>query len=609
MRQKQAGGMADKFISIRNVKFLLFEVFDLLSLSKYPYFSQHNQKMYNLVLDAAMKMSTRLLHPIFEEMDRNPPELVAGQVKVHPAVAGIMKEFGRGGWISATFPAESGGEQLPSMIANACFAMFFAANYSAGVYPGLTAGAARLIDSFGNETLRKIFLGKMFSGQWQGTMALTEPQAGSSLTDIATTAFPTDDGFYKIRGRKTFISAGDHDCAENIVHLMLALIDGAPAGAKGISLFAVPKMRLNADGILAFNDITVSQIFHKMGYRGAPIAELSIGDKDDCRGYLLGEPHRGLACMFQMMNEERIGVGLGSASIASAAYYAALNYCRQRPQGRKLTEKDPSSPQVLIIEHADVKRMLLFQRAVVEGSLSLLMQCSHYEDMTRVVLHPEKNRYRLLLELLTPVAKTYASEMGIQSTSQSIQCFGGYGYCQDFPVEQHFRDMRIHPIHEGTTGIQGMDLLGRKVVMENGKAFALFMEEIQSAMNTARKFPGLLSLVDQLDKAVKQLQDVTFQLAAVAQEKGLEIFLADATLYLEFFGIVTVAWQWLLQSISVQKAQAEELSASEADFYQGKLFTARYFFAYELPRINGLAQRLTDGNPLTVEMKSCYFSD
>jgi len=601
--------MADKFISIRNVKFLLFEVFDVLSLSKHPYFSQHNQKMYNLVLNAALKLSTRLLHPIFEEMDRNPPELIAGQVKVHSAVAGIMKEFGQGGWIAATFPAESNGEQLPSMVANACFAMFFAANYSAGVYPGLTAGAARLIDSFGNEGLKKTFLSKMLSGQWQGTMALTEPQAGSSLTDIATTALPTVDGYYKLRGRKTFISAGDHDGAENIVHLMLARIDGAPAGPRGISLFVVPKMRLNEDGIPVSNDITVSQIFHKMGYRGTPIAELSIGDKDDCRGHLLGEPHRGLAYMFQMMNEERIGVGLGAASIASAAYYAALHYCKQRPQGRRLTDKDPASPQIAIIEHADVKRMLLFQRAVVEGSFSLLMQCSQYEDMTRVALPEEKSRYRLLLELLTPVAKTYASEMGILSTSQSIQCFGGYGYCQDFPVEQHFRDMRIHPIHEGTTGIQGMDLLGRKVVMENGKAFAFFLEEVQCAMHSARKFPALLSMVNQLDKAIQQLQDVTYQLVDIAHKKGPEIFLADATLYLEFFGIVTVAWQWLLQSVSVQKARAGELSTAEADFYQGKLFTARYYFAYELPKISGLVQRLTDGDPITVEMKSCYFSD
>ncbi len=601
--------MSDKFISIRNLKFLLFEVFDVLSLSQYPYFSQHNQKMYNLVLNAALKLSTRLLHPIFEEMDRIPPELISGQVKVHPAIAGIMKEFGQGGWISATFPVGSNGEQLPGMVANACFAMFSAANYSASVYPGLTAGAARLIDSFGSDGLKKTFLDKMLSGQWQGTMALTEPQAGSSLTDIATTALPTADGYYKLRGRKTFISAGDHDGAENIVHLMLARIDGAPVGPKGISLFVVPKMRLNEDGILAPNDISVSQIFHKMGYRGAPIAELSIGDKDNCRGFLLGEPHRGLSYMFQMMNEERIGVGLGAASIASAAYHAALDYCKKRPQGRRLGDKDPSSPQIPIIEHADVKRMLLFQRAVVEGSFSLLMQCSQYEDMIRAALPQEKNRYRLLLELLTPVAKTYASEMGILATSQSIQCFGGSGYCQDFPVEQHFRDMRIHPIHEGTTGIQGMDLLGRKVVMENGKAFALFLEEVQRTLDRARKFPVLLPLAGQLDAALKQLQEVTILLAGIAHKKGVEVFLADATLYLEFFGIITVAWQWLLQAISVQQAQAEDLSASESDFYQGKFFTARYFFAYELPKISGLAQRLTDGNPITVDMRAEYFSD
>jgi hypothetical protein len=246
---------------------------------------------------------------------------------------------------------------------------------------------------------------------------------------------------------------------------------------------------------------------------------------------------------------------------------------------------------------------------VVEGSFSLLLQCSRYEDMSRAALPQERSRYRLLLELLTPVAKTYASEMGILSTSQSIQCFGGYGYCQDFPVEQHFRDMRIHPIHEGTTGIQGMDLLGRKVVMENGKAFALFLEEVQAALDSASQFPALQSMAGQLDTAVKQLRDVTLQLVAIAHEKGPEVFLADATLYLEFFGIITVAWQWLLQAVSVQKAQAGELSRAETDFYQGKLFTARYFFAYELPKISGLAQRLSDGNPLTVEMRPAYFSD
>jgi butyryl-CoA dehydrogenase len=603
--------MAEKFISFRNLKFLLYEVFDVQSLAGRPYYRQHNRNTFDMTLNAAMKLSYRLLKPIFAEMDHNPPTLVAGQVRVHPAVSNLLKEFGQGGWIAATFPEICDGEQLPFMIANACFMIFSAANYSASVYPGLTAGAARLIASFGNDEQKRIFLTRMLSGHWQGTMALTEPQAGSSLSDIMTTAFPEQDGYYRMRGRKTFISAGDHDGVENIVHLMLARIEGAPVGPKGISLFIVPKKRLNESGNLISNDIAVSQIFHKMGYRGAPIVELCIGDDNNCMGYLLGQPHKGLAYMFQMMNEERIGVGLGAASIASAAYHASMAYCRERCQGRPLTSRNPLSSQVPIIYHADVKRMLLFQRSVVEGSLSLLMQCSLYQDLTQAGASiDEPETYRLLLELLTPVAKTYASEMGILSVSAAIQCFGGYGYCQDFPVEQHFRDMRIHPIHEGTTGIQGMDLLGRKVVMENGKAFVLYLQTVQTAIDSARRLNPLIPMADKLGLAKDLLQDVTLKLTGIAVKDGPEIFLADAVLYLEFFGIVTIAWQWLLQAISAQQALDDGPAASaDFNFYQGKLHTARYFFSYELVKISGLAERLTETDPLTVNMKPDYFTD
>lgn len=601
--------MGAKFISLRNLKFLLYEVFDVLALTEHPYYRQHNQKVFDLVLDSAHKLAIGLLQPVFREMDEHPPQLAAGQVKVHPAVAGMMKAFGDGGWIAATFEVDCDGEQLPSMVADACMMMFSAANYSASVYPALTAGAARLIATFGDDALKETYLAHMLAGRWQGTMALTEPQAGSSLGDIATTAVPTAQGDYRLRGRKTFISAGDHDGVENVVHLMLARIEGAPPGPGGISLFVVPKKRPDGSGALVSNDITVSQVFHKMGYRGAPITELSIGDRDDCRGRLVGEPHKGLKYMFQMMNEERIGVGMGAAAIASAAYYAALDYCRKRPQGRPLGAKDPAVPQVPIIAHPDIRRMLLFQRAVVEGSLSLLMQCCRYEDQARTVSGEEQQRCRLLLELLTPVAKTFPSEMGILATSQSIQCLGGYGYCEDFPVAQHFRDMRIHPIHEGTTGIQGMDLLGRKVVMQNGRALALFMAEIRQTLDSAREFAELAAMADRLEGAAKRLGDVTADLTALLRQKGPEVFLADATLYLEFFGIVAIAWQWLRQAVAVQRALAGKCSAADARFYRGKFLTARFFFAYELPKIAALAERLTDGNPLTVTMSADDFAD
>ncbi len=601
--------MATKFVSERNIKFLLYEVFDAEALTQYEYYSQHNRKMFDMVLKAALKLGKDLLLPIFEEMDRNPPELANGAVKVHPAVKTIMKEFGEGGWISSRVPFDQDGEQLPSLVADICEFIFSAANYSANAYPSLTFGASHLIESFGSKELHDRYVPRMRSGEWQGTMALTEPEAGSSLADITTMAAPTDKGYYRIKGQKIFISAGDHDGVENVVHLLLAKIEGAPAGVKGISLFVVPKKRIDAKGKLVSNDVVASGVYHKLGYRGCPIVQLSLGDKNNCRGWLVGDPHNGLKYMFQMMNEARIGVGMGAAAMATAAYYASLEYSKTRHQGRKVSQKDPTLPPIPIIEHADVKRMLLFQRAVIEGSLSLIMQCSKYVDLLKVASGEEKEKYWLLLEILTPVAKSYPSEMGVHAISQGLQCLGGSGYCEDYPLEQYYRDCRIHPIHEGTTGIQGMDLLGRKVIMNNGRAFFLFISELQDTIKNAGENEELKKFAGQLNQALRQLQEATQHLIAVAQEQGPEAFLADATLYLEFFGHVTIAWQWLLQGIAVQKALKNKAMQKDFNFYQGKMYALRYFFAYELPKTIGLAKRLHDDDRLTVEMQTDYFSD
>jgi alkylation response protein AidB-like acyl-CoA dehydrogenase len=601
--------MAEKFVSERNLKFLLYEVFDATSLTQCPYYEEHNQDIFDMVIETAMKIGKDILRPNLQDMDKNPPQYVDGQVKVHPSVKAFLKECGEGGWIGSNAPAEMGGQQLPLMIAFACRFIFSAANYSAMVYPLLTDGAAHLIEVFGSDELKETYIPKMFSGEWQGTMALTEPQAGSSVGDITTVAEPTDQGYHMIRGQKIFISASDHDAVENVVHLMLARIKGAPPGVKGISLFAVPKLRPSGSGELIFNDVSIAGLYHKLGYKGSPITQMSMGENNDCRGWLVGEPNRGLACMFQMMNEQRIDVGLGAAGIASSAYYAALDYCKDRPQGRRLSDKDPSKPQVPIIEHADVKRMLLFQRAIVEGSLSLLFQCARYADMEIVLSGEDKERCSLLLDLLTPVAKSYPSEMCILSVSQALQCLGGYGYCDEFPVEQHYRDVRIHPIHEGTTGIQGQDLLGRKVRIQDGRAFELFLEQVQETTTAAHAISELKPYAAALENAVASLKQVTAHLLDVAAKQDPELFLADATLYLEFFGIISVAWQWLLQGITIQKGLEKSPSDSEADFLQGKLHTMRFFFAYELPKIRALAETLQKGDGLTVKMKTNHFSD
>jgi len=601
--------VATKFVSERNIEFLLYEVFDVESLTQYEYYSEHNRKMFDMVLKAAVKLAKDLLFPIFEEMDRSQPELVDGEVRVHPSVRTIMQEFGDGGWISSRVPFAQDGEQLPSMVADICEFIFASANYSAHAYPGLTFGASHLIESFGSRELYDTYVPRMRAGQWQGTMALTEPEAGSSLADITTMAEPTANGYYRLKGQKVFISAGDHDGVENVVHLMLAKIEGAPAGVKGISLFVVPKKRIDDKGNLVSNDVVTSGVYHKLGYRGCPIVQLSIGDKNDCRGWLVGEPHSGLKLMFQMMNEARIGVGMGAAAMATAAYYASLDYSKTRLQGRKLSRKDPGLPPVAIIEHADVKRMLLFQRAVIEGAQSFLMQCSKFVDFQKVLQGEALEKYYLLLEILTPVAKSYPSEMGIQSISQGLQCLGGSGYCDDYPLEQYYRDCRIHPIHEGTTGIQAMDLLGRKVIMKNGQAFLLYINEVQDTIAAAREYEGLDKFANELNDSLTKLQEVTRHLLSIAGQNGPEAFLADATLYLEYFGIITIAWQWLLQGVAVQKSLNNGAKKKDLNFYEGKMYTLRYFFAYELPKTLGLAKRLRDVDPLTVEVQAKHFND
>jgi butyryl-CoA dehydrogenase len=478
-------------------------------------------------------------------------------------------------------------------------------------------GAANLILSFGSENLQNIYLPPMLAGKWQGTMALTEPQAGTSLGDLVTEAVPfaqgksekgqAEAGQYKITGEKIFISAGDHDGVDNVVHLMLARIKNAPAGVKGISLFVVPKFRPDAQGNLIDNDVTVTQVFHKLGYRGAPILGLRLGEKENCIGYLVGKEHRGLSYMFQMMNNARLEVGMGATAIATAAYHSALDYCRIRRQGRSVTAAKNSLP-IPIIEHADVRRMLLFQRAVAEGSLALILQCGMYEDI--LARDPSQKECHLLLELLTPVAKTYPSEMGILSTSTAIQCFGGYGYCDDFPVEQHFRDMRIHTIHEGTTGIQAMDLLGRKLTMDAGRTLGLLKQEMDAAIAAAQQHPELSEMAASLSNAMAMIEKTTLALGVLAMDKGPDAYLADASLFLEMFGIMVIGWQWLtLADAALLALKKQGLKKKDALFYEGKVHVARYFFSYEIPKMAGLAMTLENSDQMTLAVPGDCFTD
>lgn len=598
--------MTKQFFSKKDLHFLLYEVLGVEQLASYEYFQDHSAETFNLVLDTAAQFAEGLLLPLLTEMDRQEPQLVEGKIRIHPGMHGIIQKFGEDGWINAAFDYDEGGQQLPVTVMNAAAFIFQAANYSASVFPFLTTGAANLLRSFGSDELINTYTPQLYAGRWQGTMALTEPGAGSSLSDITTSAEPTaTEGVYKIKGQKIFISAGDHDGCENVVHLMLAKIKGAPAGAKGISLLVVPQKRLTDTAELTSNDVTTTGVYHKMGYKGAPIAHLTMGEHDDCLGYLVGEPHKGLSYMFQMMNEARVGVGMNATAIGTAAYYASLAYARERPQGRIISDKDVSKPQVPIIKHADVKRMLLFQKAVVEGSLALLTQCGLYADLAHVAQGETKEKAQLLLDLLTPVAKSYPSEMCCLSTSAAVQILGGSGYTTDYPVEQFYREARIHPIHEGTTGIHGLDLLGRKVLMHNGKALQWYVAEVQATIAEAKNNNTLKSTAETLGYYLNKAQQTTLHLMSMAA-KDTERFLADATLYLELFGIVSIGWQWLKMGIVAEQA-LPKASGTDAAFYHGKLATMQYFFEYELVKIEALAKRLQSAHYPTVEAQEEWF--
>jgi alkylation response protein AidB-like acyl-CoA dehydrogenase len=596
--------MATTYFSKRNIQFLLHEVFNAEELTKYEYFSAHDRETFNLALDSATYIADTLMYPYVKEVDRNQPELKNGQVTVHPKIKEYLSAVGEAGLIGAGFPFEHGGQQLPEMVSSCIGFILMAAN-NGMMYMGLSSGAAHLITSFGTPELSAFYVPNLLAGTWQGTMALTEPQAGSSLSDVTTAATPVPDagaGTYKIRGQKVFISAGDHDACENIIHLMLARIDGAPKGTRGISLFVVPKYRPDGEGGFVDNDVVSTGVYHKMGQKGVPAMHLTMGSSDNTLGYLVGEPHQGLRYMFQMMNEARIGVGMTAAGIATAAYHAALQYARERPQSRRLNEKNQlDAPQTAIINHPDVRRMLLFQKAITEGSLSLLVEAARLYDISEVAEGEEKENAFLLLDLLMPVAKSFPSEMGVQSVSQSLQTFGGYGFTEDFPVEQLYRDIRITPIYEGTTGIQAQDLLGRKMTMKGGKAPQLLFAEISSTIAQASTLDDLKPYADQLATELKRVQEVMMSLMPHAQKGDIERYLSDATLFLEMFGIVVVAWQWLKQAVVARQALlTQNPQGDDLAFYEGKIHTMKFYFHYEVPKTLGLAVRLKDTEVLTI---------
>ncbi|MGY1660816.1 acyl-CoA dehydrogenase [Geodermatophilus sp. SYSU D00705] len=573
-------------LSRRDLEFLLHEWLGVEELVKRPRHADHSRETFDAVLDLAEQIATEHFAPHNRAADEHEPRMVDGRVEMVPEVGRALRVFADAGLVAGTFDEELGGMQLPHTVSQAAMAWFQAANVGTSAYPFLTMANARLLVAHGSREQLDTYVRPMLEGRWFGTMALSEPQAGSSLADITTRAERQDDGTYRLTGNKMWISAGDHELSENIVHLVLAKVPGGPRGVKGISLFVVPKHLVADDGSLGErNDVVLAGLNHKMGYRGTTNTLLNFGEgvhtpggRAGAVGYLVGEEHRGLTYMFHMMNEARVGVGAGAAALGYTGYLHALAYARTRTQGRPPTDRGGPgggmAPPVPIVAHTDVRRMLLAAKSYAEGGLALALYCARLVDEEQTGATPEdRARAHLLLEVLTPIAKSWPSQWGPVADDLAIQVHGGYGYTRDYPVEQFYRDNRLNPIHEGTAGIQGLDLLGRKVVMQGGAGLALLGETIgaTTARAAGTEWAGFAS---DLDAAVARLGSVTATLWGAGDPA---VTLANATVYLEAAGHVVVAWLWLEQALATR----EETS----DFHQGKRAAARWFHRYELPKV------------------------
>ncbi|MBF6334160.1 acyl-CoA dehydrogenase [Nocardia transvalensis] len=576
--------MDSLIMSARDIEFLLYEWLDVTRFTERDRYREHSRETFDQVLELSRDLAEKYFAPHNRDGDLHEPTFDGEKVHILPAVKQALDAFGGAGLVGAAMDERVGGMQLPHTVFTACMAWFYAANVATTSYPMLTMGNANLLASHATPEQIELFVRPMVEGRWFGTMALSEPQAGSSLADITTKAVPQDDGTYRVFGRKMWISGADHEMSDNIVHLVLARIPGAPLGTRGISLFIVPKYLPGADGSVGErNDIVLAGINHKMGWRGtvntAPVfgdGAFTPGGAPGAVGYLVGEPHRGLSYMFHMMNEARLGVGLAATALGYTGYLKSLDYARSRPQGRPVTAKGQDTPQVPIVRHPDVRRMLLAQKSYVEGALALQLYCGTLIDEQRsAASESEYARAGLLLRILTPIAKSWPSQWCLAANDLAIQVHGGAGYTRDYDVEQHYRDNRLNPIHEGTHGIQSLDLLGRAVVADDGAAPALLMETIGATVGAARATADaeLGDFADALARATGRIATTT---ATLWKGGDPNLALANSAAYLEAFGHVVLAWIWLSQAVAAH--------GHTGSFYEGKRAAARYFYNWELPR-------------------------
>lgn len=600
--------------------FLLNDWLRVEQLLARPRFADHSRETFGQVLDTCERIAREKFAPFNRLADTEEPRFDGEKVVLPQASHEAARAYVESGMLAAAQDYEMGGMQLPCVVEMAAQAFFAKAGVGLGGGGLLTSGNANLLMAHGTPLQRQVFAANEFAGRWFGTMCLSEPQAGSSLSDITTRATPDGEGAaddplgprFRLRGNKMWISNGEHELTENIVHLVLAKIPGPDGhlvpGTRGISLFIVPKRLVDTEGRLTGerNDVALAGLNHKLGYRGIPNTLLNFGEgrypvrgAPGAIGYLVGQPGEGLKCMFHMMNEARIAVGLGAVMLGMAGYEASLDYARQRPQGRPITGqgKDASQPPVAIIEHADVKRMLLAQKSFCEGGLALALYCARLVDEQHTGEPAAAEEARLLLEMLTPIAKSWPSEWCLEANSLAIQVLGGYGYTRDYPVEQYWRDNRLNMIHEGTHGIQALDLLGRKVVMQGGAGLKLLAGRIDETLTRAGQVPGLAVPANELGRALQALGAAT----KAAWATGVpEEALANATPYLQAFGHVVIGWIWLELALAAAPA-------GDTPRAQGTLSAMRYFLAYELPKVDAWLGVVGRREPVCRQMRPDWF--
>jgi alkylation response protein AidB-like acyl-CoA dehydrogenase len=570
-------------VNRRDLDFVLYETLDLEAILKSERFADYDRESLDAMMDLCQSVAEDQFLPCAAKLDANEPQFVDGKVETIPELKEAINAYREAGLCTSAYDADVGGMQLPCIVDQALNGMFVCANNPAHIYLFLTQGVANMLNVCGSDKLKERYLPKLVEGEWFGTMCLSEPQAGSSLADIRSKADPLDDGSYKITGTKMWISGGEQDITDNIIHMVLAKIPGSPPGVKGISLFLVPKTRVNEDGSLGdSNNIALAGLNHKMGCRGATNCLLNFGESGDSIGYLVGEANQGLANMFHMMNEARISVGMSAVMSGLGGYLYSLDYARNRPQGRPLVNRNPEDPQVMISEHADIKRMLMTQKAFIEGAQTLIYYSAQLIDQKKLATDSAAvARIDLLLDLLTPICKSWPSEFCLEANKLAIQVLGGYGYTREYPFERLYRDNRLNHIHEGTWGIQGLDILGRKAQMQNGAAVAVLRDEIQITLDAAADRAGLASHCGQLSDALAQVEAT---IKAVSEADDSALALANATIFLDAMGHVVIAWMWLKQAVAATVG-LDKGHEPDTAFYQGKLAAAQFFYRYELPKI------------------------